>query len=281
MRKRFWTKRVRILLIVAAVLAVAVTLGAALGQGQDLGFGQNLISSVVTPLRAGVRAIDRQAVMVYDYIYRYETLAAENERLRQELARQNAALDAAETYRRENQRLRELLELEQENEDFSYAAANVITFDTSVWESRLTLDKGTAHGLSAGMCAITGTGQVVGMITEIGTNWCVVSTIFDVSVQISSRVGPYTGVLQSFRQEDGSSSLQLRYLAASAALKTGQRILTAGSERYPGGLLLGTVESSGLDETGVSRYASVSADLTLDGLEQVFIITEHGADNRQ
>jgi len=281
MRKRFWTKRVRILLIAAAVLAVAVTLGAALGQGQDLGFGQDLISSVVTPLRAGVRAIDRQAVKIYDYIYRYETLAAENESLRQELARQNAALDAAETYRRENQRLRELLELEQENEDFAYAAANVITFDTSVWESRLTLDKGTAHGLSAGMCAITGTGQVVGIITEIGTNWCVVSTIFDVSVQISSRVGPYTGVLQSFRQEDGSSSLQLRYLAASAALKTGQRILTAGSERYPGGLLLGTVESSGLDETGVSRYASVSTDLSLDGLEQVFIITEHDADDGQ
>ena len=58
-------------------------------------------------------------------------------------------------------------------------------------------------------------------------------------------------------------------------------VLTAGSERYPGGLLLGTVESSGLDETGVSRYASVSTDLSLDGLEQVFIITEHDADDGQ
>lgn len=279
MRKRFWTKKVRILLIVAAVLAVAVTLSAALGQGQGLGFGQNLFSSLVTPLRAGVRAIDRQTVKIYDYIYRYEMLEAENEALRLALAEQNAALDEAERYRRENQRLRELLSLEQENEDFSYAAANVIAFDTSVWESRLTLDKGTAHGLTQGMCAVTGTGQVVGVITEIGTNWSVISTIFDVNVQISSRVGPYTGVFQSYRTQDGESRLQLRYLAADAALKTGQRVLTAGSEKYPGGLLLGILESSGLDETGVSRYANLTTGLSLDGLEQVFIITEHGTAN--
>lgn len=279
MRKRFWTKKVRILLIAAAVLAVAVTLGAALGQGQGLGFGQNLFSSLVTPLRSRIRAIDRQAVKIYDYIYRYETLAAENEALRQELARQNAAFDEAERYRRENQRLRELLELEQEHTDFSYAPASVIAFDTSVWESRLTVNKGTAHGLEEGMCAVTGTGQVVGVITEIGTNWAVISTIFDVGVQISSRVGPYTGVFQAFRSEDGSSRLQLRYLAADAALKTGQRVLTAGSEKYPGGLLLGTLESSGLDETGVSRYADLSTELSLDGLEQVFVITEHDTES--
>lgn len=277
MKKRFWTKRVRALVIIATVLAVLVTLGTALTKSSGSGWGTNLVSSVMTPLRSGLRAIDRTALQLYDYVYRYEKLEAENENLRQEVARQEAAIDTAERYRRENQRLRELLELEQENEAFSYVSAYVISWDTSVWESRITVNKGSRDGLDVGMCAITSTGQVVGLVTECGSNWAIVSTIYDVSVQISAQVASSgcSGVVQAVRTEDMGSSLQMRYLPASAALINGERVITAGSEKFPKGLLLGTVESSGMDETGISKFATLSTQLQPAQLEQVFIITNY------
>lgn len=277
MKKRFWTKRVRALVIIATVLAVLVTLGTALTKSSGSGWGTNLVSSVMTPLRSGLRAIDRTALQLYDYVYRYEKLEAENENLRQEVARQEAAIDTAERYRRENQRLRELLELEQENEEFSYVSAYVISWDTSVWESRITVNKGSRDGLDVGMCAITSTGQVVGLVTECGSNWATISTIYDVSVQISAQVASSgcSGVVQAVRTEDMGSSLQMRYLPASAALINGERVITAGSEKFPKGLLLGTVENSGMDETGISKFATLSTQLQPAQLEQVFIITNY------
>ena len=273
MRRRFWTKKIRILMIIAAVVAVFITLGAAMGQGFGVGLGTDLVGSVLSPLRSGIRSLDQQIVNIYDYIYRYETLEAENETLRQELARQNAAMEEAESYRRENQRLRELLELEQENRDYSYLACNIVSWSTSVWESRVTLDKGSSSGVKEGMCAITGTGQVVGIVVDCGSNWATVATIYDVSVRINAKVGPYTGVVQSQRTEAGKQELQMRYLATGADLETGARIVTAGSAQYPDGLLLGTVVSTGMDETGISKFAAVRSELSLDGLEQVFLVT--------
>lgn len=277
MKKRFWTKRLRTLVIIAAVLAVLVTLGAALANSAGTGWGTNLVSSVLTPLRSGLRAIDRQALQIYDYIYRYEKLEAENESLRQQVAQQEAAIDTAERYRRENQRLRELLDLEQENEDYNCVSAYVISWDSSVWENRITVNKGTHHGLETGMCAITSTGQVVGIITEVGVNWATIATIYDVSVQISAQVASSgcAGVVQAIRTEAGLSRLQMRYLPASAALIHGERVVTAGSEQFPKGLLLGTVEDSGIDETGISKYAALTTQLDTAQLEQVFIITDY------
>lgn len=277
MGKRFWTKQVKTLLAVAAVLAVLVTLGAALRQGASVGFGKNLVSSLLTPVRSAVRALDSTIVRIYDYIYRYETLEAENEKLRQELAESEAAASMAESYRRENQRLRDMLKLEQENEDFTVAAAHIIARDTSVWNSRITVDKGENAGLAAGMCAITSTGQVVGLVTEVGANWATVSTVYDISVSISGEVPAtgHSGVVQAVREETGASSLQLRYLPTAAQLKNGERVVTSGSASYPRGLLLGTVCGTGQDETGISKFAKLETEVELGALEQIFVLTDY------
>ena len=277
MRKRFWTKQVKILLSVAAVLAVLVTLGAALRQGASAGFGQNLVSSLLMPVRSGIRALDSGIVKIYDYIYRYETLQAENDALREKLAEAEAAVSMAESYRRENQRLRELLQLEQENEDFTVVAAHIIARDTSVWNSRITVDKGENAGLAAGMCAITSTGQVVGLVTECGTNWASISTVYDISVSISGEISAtgHSGVVQATRADAGKSVLQMRYLPTAAQLKNGERVVTSGSASYPRGLLLGTVSGTGQDETGISKYATLETELELGALEQIFVLTDY------
>lgn len=278
MKKKFWTKRIKLTLIGAVILAVLVTLGAAIGQG--VGVGENIVTTILTPFRAGLSAIDRQAERIYGYIFRYEALLAENEELKKQLAEQDSDVRIAESTLRENQRLKELLELSQEHEDYKYTAAYVVSWSSSNWESKLTISKGSAHGITQGMCAITGTGQVVGLVTEVGVNWSVISTIYDASSQISASLvsSGYTGVVQGARSENGEELLQMRYLSTGSTPKNGDSVVTTGSNLYPRGLLLGTVSGAGLDETGIAKYAALETELKTEGLEQVFLITQYAAD---
>lgn len=275
MKHKFFTKRVKGILVGALILAVLVTLGAAVGQGIEN--GGSFLSTFVTPLRAGIAAIDRQAQRLYGYAFRYEALLAENEALKKELAQQDENVRVAESYLRENQRLKELLALSQEHEDYSFASAYIISWSTSNWESTLTIGKGTTAGLEKGMCAVTGTGQVVGLITDIGLNWATITTIYDASSQISGCLvsSGHTGVVQGARGEGGEELLQMRYLSTATTVKNGDSVVTAGSSLYPRGLLLGTVSGAGLDETGVAKYATLETALKTSGLEQVFLITEY------
>lgn len=278
MKKKFWTQKVKIVLIGAVILAVFVTLGAALGQG--VGVGENLVTTILTPFRAGLSAIDRQAERLYGYIFRYEALLAENEELKKQLAQQDSDVRIAESTLRENQRLKELLKLSQEHEDYQYSAAYVVSWSSSNWESKLTIGKGSVHGVTEGMCAITGTGQVVGLVTEVGLNWSVISTIYDASSQISASLvsSGYTGVVQGARGEKGEELLQMRYLSTGSTPINGDSVVTTGSNLYPRGLLLGTVSGAGLDETGIAKYAALSTELKTEGLEQVFLITQYTAE---
>ncbi len=273
MRKKFFTKRVKIILAAAAVLTVLVTLGAAVGQG--ISTGQSVTMTILAPLRNAVAAFDRAAERIYGYIFRYEALLAENEQLKKELAESEDNARVAESTQRENQRLRELLSLSETHPDYKLLDAYITARNVSAWENTLTLDKGSAAGLEVGMCAITGQGRVVGRVTSVGTGWAVVTTLLDADSELSAVVvsSGTTGVVRGGRQEDGEACMTMQYLSSGVVVKNGDSVVTTGSDRYPRGLYIGKITGTGLDEAGVSRYATVQSEIRPGELEQIFIIT--------
>ncbi|MBR2897724.1 MAG: rod shape-determining protein MreC [Oscillospiraceae bacterium] len=274
MRKRFFTKRVKMILAVAAALTVLVTLGAAVGRG--IGAGQSLTMTLLTPLRNTVAAFDRAAERIYGYIFRYEALLAENEELKKALAENADNARVAESAQRENQRLRELLALSETHPDYTLLDAYITARSVSTWENTLTIDKGSAAGLEIGMCAVTGTGRVVGCISSVGTGWAVITTILDADSEMGAVVvsSGNTGVVCGGRQEDGGVGMTMKYLSSGAVVKNGDSIVTTGSDSYPRGLFIGSVSGTGIDEAGVSRYAVIEPGIRPGELEQIFLITQ-------
>ena len=183
---------------------------------------------------------------------------------------------SAETYQRENERLKMLLNLKDEHEDYELVSAYIISWNASNYRSTFTIGKGSGSGLEEGMCAVTENGQVVGLITEVGANWSTITTIHDSSLEISASIASsgYTGVVQGTYLSDGSSVLRMNYLPTDAILKNDDQVVTTGSTLYPRGLLLGYLTNVGLDETGVAKYATLEASCDLANLEQIFIITQ-------
>ncbi|MGM9558438.1 MAG: rod shape-determining protein MreC [Oscillospiraceae bacterium] len=275
MKKKFWSARLKTILIVTLVVAILLGVTVAIASGTT--FGENLAGTILSPFRAGVAAIDRQAERYYNYLFSYESLQAENAELQKQILDMQEDVRTAEEYQRENERLRTLLGLAEEHEDYKFVSAYIISWESSNYTSAFTIGKGTNSGLTEGMCAVTENGQVVGLITDVGLNWATVTTLMDSSLEISVSIASsgYTGVVQGTYLPDNTSVLRMNYLPTSAVVKNNDQVVTTGSTLYPRGLLLGYITNVSLDETGVAKYATLTPSCDLDALEQIFIITEY------
>lgn len=112
-----------------------------------------------------------------DHFASIEELQAENEALRQENAQLRQELRTAQPAAEENQRLRELLDLRAQRSDLVFEAARITQRDVSNWSSTLVLNRGSRHGVAESDCAVDCYGNLVGVVTEVGLNWCRLTTI--------------------------------------------------------------------------------------------------------
>ena len=273
---KFFSARVKGILIAALVIAILCGVTALIRS--EATFAGNAVNGLLQPVRSAMTAIARQVESFYNYIYRYELVAAENEELKARLAAANEQIRDAETYARENERFRTLLNLQQQHEDFVLVDASISAWSDSNWGSGFRIDKGSAQGVSVGQCVITENGQVAGLITETGRNWSTVMTILDPTSEIGATVygSGYMGVAQGDFELMSGGRLRMNYLATDAVIRNGDQVLTTGSgDFYPQGLLIGTITDVALDQAGVSKYAVITPAASVEELEQVFVIISY------
>lgn len=272
--KHYLSRKVKIVLALAVLLAVGL---AALSNITQLTLPELFVKGVLTPIRAGAAALTNQAEQMYSYLFHYETLAAENEALKEQISKLEENARRADALIRENERLRALLELKDTREDFTLVDAYVIGKSSLDWSNTITIDRGSNVDIAVGMCAITANSQVVGLVTEVGTNYAVIKTILDSSLEISGIISSsgYTGMVSGAFSSGNEGMLQMNYLASSAILRNNDQVVTAGSTVYPRDLILGHVVDADFDETGVAKYAILQPAADFTNLEQVFIITAY------
>ena len=272
--KHYFSRRVRTVLIIAVLLAVVLAVVSGVT-------GKNIpavaVQSVMTPLRAAVSRMRDQAEQLYSYMFRYEALAAENEALKERLSQMEDDARKADSVARENDRLKALLELKGAHEDYVLVDAYVIAWESTDWDNTITINRGTAAGIDAGMCAITANGQVVGLVTEAGSNYAVVTTVLDSSLEISATIASsgHNGMVQGNYTYGNEKVLRMDYLPSSAIIRNNDQVVTSGSTLYPRDLILGYIIDAGFNDTGVAKYAVLDPAADINTLEQVFILTAY------
>lgn len=272
--RHFFTPRVWVTLILALLIAIGLAVASNL-TGESI--PSLAVQGVITPLRAGANALTTQAEQIYNYMFRYEALEAENEALKAQIAQMQEDNLLADSISRENDRLRDLLELQEANPDYELVDGYIIARSSADWVSSFTVNKGTSHGIDVGMCAMTANGEVVGLVTEAGGNYCVVKTILDSSLEISASIAStgYSGMVQGGYTSDAEGLLRMNYLPSSAVIRNRDQVVTAGSTVYPRNLILGYVVDAGLSNTGVAKFAILEPAADIENLEQVFILTDY------
>ena len=272
--KHFFSTKVKAVLIIAVLLSAGLAIASSL-LGKSI--PDLLVQGILTPLRTGVSSLTLQAERLYDYIYRYESLEAENAQLKEQLSDMEDAARQADSISRENERLRKLLELQKDHEDFELVDAYIIARISNDWTSTLTINRGAASGLEVNMCAITEDGAVVGLVTEVGSNYAVIKSVLDSSLDISATIASTgnSGMVQGGYASGQEGLLEMKYLPSSAIIRTNDQVVTAGSTVYPRNLILGKIVGAGFTDTGVEKYALLEPAADIASLEQVFIVTQY------
>ena len=273
MRQLFSTK-VKVILIIAVLLTAGLTILSSV-TGQSI--PDIATQALLTPLKAGANALTQQAQQYYNYMFEYESLRAENELLKEQISLMEDQARRADSVQRENERLRDLLELSSTHEDYKYVDAYIIGWSSTDWTNTFTINRGTAAGIEEGMCVITANGEVVGLVTEAGPNYAIVKSILDSTLEISAIIASsgYTGMVSGGYIDGHETLLRMDYLSSAAIIRNKDQVVTSGSTVYPRNLILGYVVDAGFDDTGVAKYAILQPAAEISSLEQVFVLTEY------
>ena len=272
--RHLFSTRLRVILIVALLLSAGLAI---LSNATDLSVPNMLVQGILAPFKAGAKALTSQAEQFYGYIFNYESLSAENEALKAQIADMQNEARQADAYARENQRLKNMLNYASSRENFVTVDAYIIGRDSTDWSNELTINKGTNAGIEVDMCAITDHGEVVGLVVEVGPNYAVIKTILDSSLEISGTISStgHNGMVKGGYTSGRKDLLRMDYLPSSSIIRNKDQVVTSGSTVYPRNLIMGYVVDAGFDETGVAKYAILEPATDIAALEQIFVITQY------
>ena len=273
--KRFLSKNGIWLLAGVAVVVVVLCIISAVSSGTP--FLRNAAGVIVSPFRAAGSAVAGWFGGIGDHFDKVADLQQENDDLRAQVADLERQLRQAQKDSEENQRLRDLLELQSQRRDLKTVSARVTERSVSNWASTLTLTRGTSAGVAIGDCAIDEYGNLVGVVTDAGLNWCAVTTILDTTSAIGATVfrTEQVAVAQGQLGLMSDGQLALTYVDEPDKLIAGDLVVTSGlGGYYPSGLPIGTVTELRTDTGGLTQYAVLSPKADIGALTQVFLITE-------
>ena len=266
-----------LLILIAAVLLALVTavVSALLGGGANP--LANLAGIITTPIRSGISAVAGWAEERYNDAFEREQQKEELEELRQRVAELEAKEREYEAAIQENERYRSLLDLRPKEQEFDLESATVTARSTSNWDNTLTISKGGSVDIEAGDCVVDQYWNLVGVVAEVGENWAAVRTLIDSGTELGGQIARTGGaaILEGDFALMGEGKLKLTYLPENTELISGDLITTSGRGGvYPPGLPAGHVEEVRTDASGMNRYAVLTPETDLAGLQQVFVIKD-------
>ena len=211
---------------------------------------------------------------------------------KQELINKNQELqDAVDTLTEQNNiliqnqselsRLQELYKLDEEYSSYPKVAARIISKDPGNWYDTFMINRGSNDGIRVDNNVISGKG-LVGIVTEVGSNWATVRSIIDDSSYVSvMTVGTddncvVTGDLELI--DEGKLRFSQLY-DKDDKVTVGERIVTSNiSDKYVEGLFVGYVSELELDTNNLTKTGTIVTPVDFKHLKDVFVITVNKQD---
>jgi rod shape-determining protein MreC len=211
-------------------------------------FHEAAFSGVAKEMTGGI--YDRANNVEYYFHLRTtnDSLARENERLRNMLRSNFDAPDTAARVVTDTIPYDSLGNYRK----FLWRVAKVANNSTSTQNNYLTIHRGKAQGVERDMGVISSSG-VVGTVVNVSENYATVMSLLhrQSSMLASLKKSGETGKIQW----DGNSALYLTLIniPKSAKIEKGDSIVTSYSDRFPPGMLIGTVQDK-IDDKASNFY---------------------------
>ena len=209
---------------------------------------------------------------------------------KQDLIDKNQELqDAVDTLTEQNNilnqselsRLQELYNLDEEYSSYPKVAARIISKDPGNWYDTFMINRGSNDGIRVDNNVIAGKG-LVGIVTEVGSNWATVRAIIDDSSNVSAMtVGTDdTCVVEGELELIDEGKLRFSQLYdKDNKVTVGERVVTSNiSDKYVEGLFIGYVSEIELDTNNLTKTGTIVTPVDFQHLKDVFVITVNKQD---
>lgn len=270
--KLFQNKFFLICLCVAVVLCAVPSTLSVMGYG---GLVKNVLGTVTTPFRWCITVVGNGFEGIGRYFDSVEAVHEKNEELERQNQELREQLKEAELLEAENERLRSYLGMKAKHPTFLMEEGMVISYSAGNYRTGFTLNRGTLHGITLNMPVAT-TGGVVGYVTDVGLNWCMVSTILETGTSVGVYIprSGATGILSGDAELRHDGLCKITYIEADADIAVGDLVLSSGNGSiYPAELTVGEVVRIEVDEYSRTLVAIVKPSVDFSGLKYMTVIT--------
>ncbi|HYG14319.1 MAG TPA: rod shape-determining protein MreC [Bacteroidia bacterium] len=191
-----------------------------------------------------------------------EELAKENARLLA-LLKESQYVDTSEFTLKNDTALRQ---------KYLYIDAEVIRNTVNLKNNYLTLNRGSNHGVMAGMGVISSNG-VVGMVYMVSPNFCTVISLLNSNTRIPPKIedNDYFGTLTWEGKDPRYATLN--EINMHVPVKEGQRVVTSGySKVYPENIPIGVIEEKYVPPGENFYKIKVKLFTNFEALRKVYIV---------
>ena len=231
----------------------------------------------ITPVQKGINGLGSWISGLTVNFSDAASLREENAALQEKVDTLTAENSQLVLEKEELSRLRQLLELSEQYNDYEKVGARVISKDSGNWFNRFTIDKGYNDGIKTDANVIAG-GGLVGIVTEVGPNWATVRSIIDDNSNVSAMMATTSdtciiaGNLQLI--DEGTLSL-VKLTDENNKVHVGDKVVTSNiSEKYLPGILIGYICELNNDANNLTKSGQITPVVDFRHLQEVLVILE-------
>ena len=239
---------------------------------------QQVTARALDPVRQTLSGIGGGVAGLFGAVGEIDRLRSENADLRVALAGAEQRIAELTEAARENEELRELLGITEALE-MGLFPVRIISRDPSNFAWEVGIDAGSDDGIVEGMPVVAnadGAGALAGTVVAVTEDTARVRFIVDTrSVVIA--VDQATRALGEVRGQAGGQ-LVMGNIPITEAVEVGATIVSAGltygtaASRYPGGLLIGTVQAVEEDPNALTQTAFVRPAFDAASAERLLVV---------
>ena len=268
----FQNKFFLICLCIALVLTIVPSVFAVMGYR---GLAKNIVGTVTMPVRWVATVVGDAFEGWGKYFGTMKALNEENQALIDENEVLKEQLQNAELLEKENERLRDYLDMKNKYPSFAMEEGMVISHSSGNYITNFTLNRGTLHGIAPNMPVITKDG-IVGYVVEVGLNWCMVSTLIETATSVGAYIprSEVVGIVSGDYSMRHQGTCKIGYIDAEADIEVGDTVYSSGTGSvYPADLKIGTITAIEANEYDRTLVATITPAVDFSSLKWVMIIT--------
>ena len=244
-------------------------------------YGSNIVTQGVNDVTNILgRLVSYPANSINDFIDSVSDLSntyQENQSLKQKIDTIHELEVQLSELKRDNQKMKETLKLQDTLNDYTLVNATVIARNPDTWRDVITINKGSNDGIQPQMSVMSDNG-LVGKVMDVNPTSARVAllsnadnTLVRVAAMIQNEKETIYGTITGY--DDKTNMLVMSQIQATQDIKVGDKVVTSGLGGIsPNSLYIGTVEEVAMDRFGLYKEVKIRPAADTNDVRYVTVV---------